>query len=192
MLESFLVAGRQGLEGRPAAYGQSITDACMDWDTTSEVLEQLARGGAARRGRASGATDEGRRPRRRPDRRIDRARRPRARRGRGGGRLRPRPGAAATALELGAIDRAAESLEEALDGAEICFACAPVARSRAGGRRAGGGRPDCVVTDVGSTKQGLRRRVDDRASSAGTRSRVLRPPASSTPAPTCSRARSGT
>ena len=43
MLESFLVAGRQEPgAGVPLVYGQSITDACMDWDTTSEVLERLA------------------------------------------------------------------------------------------------------------------------------------------------------
>jgi 3-deoxy-7-phosphoheptulonate synthase len=43
MLESFLVAGRQEL-GDPAslAYGQSITDACMDIDTTASVLTELA------------------------------------------------------------------------------------------------------------------------------------------------------
>ena len=41
MLESFLVAGRQDHDdGAPLRYGQSITDACMDWDTTSEVLER--------------------------------------------------------------------------------------------------------------------------------------------------------
>jgi 3-deoxy-7-phosphoheptulonate synthase len=50
MLESFLVAGRQelGVKG-PLTYGQSITDACMDWETTAEVLEQLARAARARR-----------------------------------------------------------------------------------------------------------------------------------------------
>ena len=33
MLESFLVAGRQDLEsGGPLIYGQSITDACIDWE----------------------------------------------------------------------------------------------------------------------------------------------------------------
>ncbi|BCB81915.1 3-deoxy-7-phosphoheptulonate synthase [Phytohabitans flavus] len=43
MLESFLVPGRQDLDPtRPLAYGQSITDACMGWDTTVEVLEGLA------------------------------------------------------------------------------------------------------------------------------------------------------
>ena len=50
MLESFLVAGRQDHDGgAKLRYGQSITDACMDWDTTSEVLEQLATAVQARR-----------------------------------------------------------------------------------------------------------------------------------------------
>jgi 3-deoxy-7-phosphoheptulonate synthase len=43
MLESFLVAGRQDLEAdRDLIYGQSITDACMDWDTTVLTLDRLA------------------------------------------------------------------------------------------------------------------------------------------------------
>jgi len=43
MLESFLAPGRQDLDPtRPLAYGQSITDACMGWDTTVQVLEGLA------------------------------------------------------------------------------------------------------------------------------------------------------
>jgi 3-deoxy-7-phosphoheptulonate synthase len=43
MLESFLQAGRQELRD-PATlvFGQSITDACMDIDTTAGVLETLA------------------------------------------------------------------------------------------------------------------------------------------------------
>ena len=53
MLESFLVDGRQELGlGAPLTYGQSITDACMAWDATQEVLEQLA--GAVRDRRAAG------------------------------------------------------------------------------------------------------------------------------------------
>ena len=50
MLESFLVAGRQeiGTDGE-LAYGQSITDACMDWDTTAGVLAELAEAVRARR-----------------------------------------------------------------------------------------------------------------------------------------------
>ncbi|MFL5824339.1 MAG: 3-deoxy-7-phosphoheptulonate synthase [Solirubrobacteraceae bacterium] len=43
MLESFLVAGRQELSLQALKYGQSITDACLGWDSTLEVLEGLAR-----------------------------------------------------------------------------------------------------------------------------------------------------
>ena len=52
MIESNLVAGRQDVEpGKPLTYGQSITDGCIDWETTVSALEQLAdavkaRGGA--------------------------------------------------------------------------------------------------------------------------------------------------
>jgi 3-deoxy-7-phosphoheptulonate synthase len=50
MLESFLVEGRQDLStGAPLAYGQSITDACMSWETTVGVLEELAAAVRARR-----------------------------------------------------------------------------------------------------------------------------------------------
>ncbi len=52
MLESFLVAGRQDLTpGSTLTYGQSITDACMDFDTTVSVLETLAAAVRARRAR---------------------------------------------------------------------------------------------------------------------------------------------
>ncbi len=47
MLESFLVAGRQDLGGK-LTYGQSITDKCMDWETTVEVLRGLDAAAAAR------------------------------------------------------------------------------------------------------------------------------------------------
>ena len=50
MIESNLVAGRQDLiPGKPLIYGQSITDGCIDWDTTVDVLERLARAVEARR-----------------------------------------------------------------------------------------------------------------------------------------------
>jgi len=43
MLESHLVAGRpELLPGRPLAYGQSITDACIDWESSIPILERLA------------------------------------------------------------------------------------------------------------------------------------------------------
>jgi 3-deoxy-7-phosphoheptulonate synthase len=56
MLESFLRAGRQDLED-PATlvFGQSITDACIDIDTTATVLDHLA--AAARRRRGMTAAD---------------------------------------------------------------------------------------------------------------------------------------
>lgn len=50
MVESHLVAGRQDLvEGQPLVYGQSITDGCIDWDSTVQVLERLAEAVRARR-----------------------------------------------------------------------------------------------------------------------------------------------
>ena len=50
MLESFLVAGRQDLDGSSElTYGQSITDACMDWDRTVSVLGRLAEAARSRR-----------------------------------------------------------------------------------------------------------------------------------------------
>ncbi len=43
MLESHLVAGSQKLTpGAELTYGQSITDPCMGWDTSTELLEELA------------------------------------------------------------------------------------------------------------------------------------------------------
>ena len=49
MLESHLVAGRQDyVPGRPAVYGQSITDACISLEQTDALLEQLAKAQQAR------------------------------------------------------------------------------------------------------------------------------------------------
>jgi len=43
MLESHLKAGKQNHhDATPLVYGQSITDACLDWASTEPVLEQLA------------------------------------------------------------------------------------------------------------------------------------------------------
>jgi 3-deoxy-7-phosphoheptulonate synthase len=43
MIESHLVEGRQDyLPGRPAVYGQSITDACLSIEQTERLLEQFA------------------------------------------------------------------------------------------------------------------------------------------------------
>ena len=50
MVESHIVAGRQDLvPGQALAYGQSITDGCIGWETTVAVLERLAEAVAERR-----------------------------------------------------------------------------------------------------------------------------------------------
>jgi 3-deoxy-7-phosphoheptulonate synthase len=50
MLESFLIGGRQELESdRPLTYGQSITDGCLSFEATLEVLDLLAEAVRARR-----------------------------------------------------------------------------------------------------------------------------------------------
>ncbi|MFC0454252.1 3-deoxy-7-phosphoheptulonate synthase [Rhodococcus jostii] len=53
MVESFIEAGRQDLtlgKAEDLTYGQSITDACIDWNTTAAQLDRLAQAVAARRG----------------------------------------------------------------------------------------------------------------------------------------------
>jgi 3-deoxy-7-phosphoheptulonate synthase len=51
MIESFLVAGRQDLVGPGAlTYGQSVTDACLGWEVTADVLGGLADAVRKRRG----------------------------------------------------------------------------------------------------------------------------------------------
>lgn len=43
MIESNLVEGRQNvLAGQPLVYGQSITDPCIDWASTAELMDDLA------------------------------------------------------------------------------------------------------------------------------------------------------
>ena len=50
MIESNLVAGRQDLvPGQPLIYGQSVTDGCIAWDSTVQVLERLAQSVKERR-----------------------------------------------------------------------------------------------------------------------------------------------
>src|SRR6266540_1455823 len=66
------------------------------------------------------------------------------------------------ARERGAIDRAAGSLEDAVEGAELCFACAPVGVLPGLVRAAlDASGDDTLVTDVGSTKQDLVSRTAD-------------------------------
>lgn len=50
MIESHLVEGRQEVKpGAGLTYGQSITDACVSWETTEKMLAQLAEAVRARR-----------------------------------------------------------------------------------------------------------------------------------------------
>src|SRR3954471_3762953 len=66
------------------------------------------------------------------------------------------------AVELGAIDGAAGSIAKALEGASICFACAPVGALPELVALALEAAPrDCVVSDAGSTKQQLLATVED-------------------------------
>ena len=49
MVESNLVAGRQELKDKNTLnYGQSVTDACVDFATTERMLERLAVDAASR------------------------------------------------------------------------------------------------------------------------------------------------
>ena len=55
MLESHLVEGRQAPGPRSQlTYGQSITDACLGWEGTEEVLHRIADAVRAGRARAAG------------------------------------------------------------------------------------------------------------------------------------------
>jgi 3-deoxy-7-phosphoheptulonate synthase len=54
MVESHLKAGRQDLvPGKPLVYGQSVTDGCIDWDSTTDVLATLADAVTQRRRQSS-------------------------------------------------------------------------------------------------------------------------------------------
>jgi prephenate dehydrogenase len=71
--------------------------------------------------------------------------------------------ACATALELGAIDRAAPDISTAVAGADVVFAAAPVgAIEQAVSAALAGVGPDCVISDVGSTKLALEDARRDR------------------------------
>jgi prephenate dehydrogenase len=75
----------------------------------------------------------------------------------------PDPAACATALELGAIDRGAPDIVTAVAGADVVFAAAPVgAIEQAVSEALAGVGPDCVISDVGSTKLALEDARRDR------------------------------
>jgi prephenate dehydrogenase len=75
----------------------------------------------------------------------------------------PAPGVLDRALEHGAVAAACASAAEALAGADAAFVAAPVrALPGAVADALAAAAPDCVVTDVGSTKRELVGAVDDR------------------------------
>ncbi len=50
MIESHLIAGRQDVEAdKELTYGQSITDACLGWEDSAELIESLANASKSRR-----------------------------------------------------------------------------------------------------------------------------------------------
>jgi prephenate dehydrogenase len=66
------------------------------------------------------------------------------------------------ALALGALDRAGDSLADAVRDAEAVFVCAPVGVLPAVTREVLAAAPaDCVVTDAGSTKRSVVEAIDD-------------------------------
>ena len=74
----------------------------------------------------------------------------------------PSPSALERALERGAIDTGHASLEAAVEGAQTVFVAAPVGalRDAVGAALAAAG-PECVVSDVGSTKKSVVAAHDD-------------------------------
>jgi len=55
-VESHLLGGRQELQpGQPLRYGQSITDGCLDWDSSVQVLQHMAQAVRQRRRAAAPA-----------------------------------------------------------------------------------------------------------------------------------------
>ena len=106
----------------------------------------------------------------------------------------PAPEALTEGRARGALDRAAGSPADALEGAEVAVVAAPVdVLPGVVGEALAAAGEGCVVTDVGLHQaRGGRRRTTTRASWAATRWRAPRPPACATRAPTSSRARPGT
>jgi prephenate dehydrogenase len=75
----------------------------------------------------------------------------------------PEESVRAKALELGAIDGAAEDVAAAVAGAEVVFVAAPVgALAETVGLALAAADPGCVVSDVGSTKRVLAEAGSDR------------------------------
>jgi len=74
----------------------------------------------------------------------------------------PDPSALSRAAERGAVDEAATDPAAAVGGAEVVFVAGPVGvLPQAVGTALQMAGPECVVTDVGSTKRGIVSRIED-------------------------------
>lgn len=74
----------------------------------------------------------------------------------------PDPRALAAALDVGAIDRAAEDIPTAVGEADVVFVAVPVGvLPETVEAVLAAAAPDCVVSDVGSTKQAIADHIDD-------------------------------
>jgi prephenate dehydrogenase len=74
----------------------------------------------------------------------------------------PDTGVLARAVEVGAIDESASGIAEAVDGADIVFVATPVGASVGATRQAlAAATPECIVSDVGSTKREIARAISD-------------------------------
>jgi prephenate dehydrogenase len=72
------------------------------------------------------------------------------------------PAALAAALERGAVDRVAASVAEAVGDCQVAFVAVPVGRlSETVGAALAAAPPECVVSDVGSTKRAIVAAHDD-------------------------------
>ena len=153
MLESFIVEGKpeQPTATGELTYGQSITDACIAWEDTVSVLD-----GLAERGQGAARRDEDRRPRRGPDRRLDRARGEGADRRRRRRRLRPGPARRWRGRSSVGADRPRRRLgRRGLRGrrARLLRGAGRRRSPSSVARRSPPAATDVVVTDVGSTKR---------------------------------------
>ncbi len=75
----------------------------------------------------------------------------------------PDPAACELALEMGAVDQRAPDIATAVAGADVVFAAAPVgALEQTVSEALAGAGPDCVISDVGSTKLALEDARGDR------------------------------
>ena len=127
-----------------------------------------------------------------PDRRVDRARRARARRGEHDRALRRQPDVRQRARELG-LGEVFDDAETAVANADLVVLAVPVGAMGAPPLPARRGlKAGAIVTDVGSVKQAVVSAVAERCRASAISSPAIPSPAPSIPAPTPALPRSST